>query len=103
MAITTDTLGAKDVIPSSFPATKGFAITPHDTNFLSETINSIERQIVTRAIMIGNGTTLKVLFAGQSDGNATSLSGLVPGVVYPFAVKKVYDTDSDATIVFGFR
>jgi hypothetical protein len=74
------------------PARKGFSISTHNTNDLAN---------VTRGIMIGGGSTMSVVFADDGD-TPTTLSGLVPGQVYPFAVKRVRTTGTDATGIVGF-
>lgn len=102
MAIITDNIQARDVIPSSVPATKVFAITKSDTNYLSETLNSVEHAIATRYLMVNVAGNVNVVFAGQALADAVVLT-LLAGVLYPFAVKMVLSTSTTATGITGYK
>ena len=70
------------------PATKGFAITPHDTNLLTQP---------TRYLAVGVAGTVKVDFAEEGTGITLTL----PSGVHPIRVKKVYSTGTTATGLVG--
>lgn len=69
----------------SAPASKAFAITPHDTNLLAAN---------TRFIFVGGAGALKVDTTG---GDTVTLTGCTAGSVYPIRAKKVYSTGTTAT------
>jgi hypothetical protein len=100
MAITTDTLKATNLRTSTSPSSKCFVITPSDVNYLSDTQNSIERQIHTRAIMSSDDGNVVVIFAMDDDPVTLTIKG---GVLYPFAVKMVKATGHTVTTLHGFR
>jgi hypothetical protein len=100
MAITTDTLKSYDLRTGTSPACKCFAITPHLTNYLSETQAGTERQIHTRAIMVTVAGNLQCVFA--MDDTAVIIP-VDANVVYPFSLKRIISTSTTATGIFGFR
>lgn len=71
------------------PATGGFAISPS---------NSADLAQVTRAVMLGVGGDLSVVFA---DGSAVVLRGLQAGVPYPLRLRRVAQTDTTAQDIVG--
>jgi hypothetical protein len=73
----------------SGPATHGFAVTPHDTNVLSET---------TRALYVGAAGTLAVVMAS---GASVTFSGLASGTVLPVRATKVMATGTTAADILG--
>jgi hypothetical protein len=76
--------------PGSAPAVHGVAVDPSDTEGLGFT---------TRALYVGAGGTLKVTFAG--DASPVELTGLLAGVVYPFAVTQVWQTGTTASDIIA--
>lgn len=98
MALTEDTFKAQAVLQSNAPSDFCIAITKSDTDFLADG-NDNPRPI--RAIMVNVAGNVKVTFAGQPDDSAVTLT-LLAGVVYPFAIKKVWSTDTTATGIHGF-
>jgi hypothetical protein len=75
---------------SSGPADNAFEITPHDTDLLDF--------YPTRGLYVGGAGDAVVEFA---DGTEVTLTGLQAGVVYPFALRIVKDTDTTATLLIG--
>ena len=73
----------------SGPASHGFAVTPHDTNPLSET---------TRALYVGSAGTLAVVL---TSGAAITFAGVASGTVLPVRVTKVMATGTSATDIVG--
>ncbi len=74
----------------SDPKGGAFAITPDDDNDLA---------IGATAIYIGGGDgSLKVT---TSLGQTVTFTGLAAGTVLPVRVKRVFDTDTDATGLIG--
>jgi len=71
------------------PATHGFAITPHDTNDLSE---------ITRGLYVGGTGTL---VAELASGAQITFAGVVGGTLLPVRVRKVLATGSTATQIMG--
>ena len=76
-------------VPDTSPASNAFVITPND---------SVDLTHVTRGLYIAAAGTLKVDF---EDSGTVVLSGLVAGTVYPFAVSRVYSTDTTISGVVG--
>ena len=72
------------------PATHAFAITPHNTNDLA---------YVTRGLYVGVSGDVKVDMRGGE--SAVVFTGLAAGVIHPLRVKRLYDTDTDATNIVG--
>jgi hypothetical protein len=73
----------------SGPASHGFAVTPHDTNVLSET---------TRALYVGSAGTLAVVMAS---GASFTFTGVASGTVLPVRATKVMATGTSATEILG--
>lgn len=72
---------------SDLPASRFFAITPHDSNDLA---------VTTRALIVSVGGTLKV-----NDENGTTHALTVPAGVIPIRVTRVFSTDTAATGITG--
>lgn len=68
-------------------ATKGAAVSPHDTNRLAQ---------ASRALWIGGSGNIKVLTVG---GDTVTLSGILAGTLIPIAVCQVFSTDTTATLI----
>ena len=98
MAITTD-YGIAGYLPSEMPITKAFAITASDTDFLAD---ANDKPRPTRYIMANGGGAVKLTFVGNTDAQAVTLT-LAAGVLYKYAVKKVWSTGIAATGIHGFR
>ena len=71
------------------PYTDGEAVTPHDTNELTNT---------TRAIYVGGGGNIALV---TSDGTALTLVGLLVGTIYPIRAKIIKSTSTTATNIVG--
>ena len=76
------------------PATKGAAVSPSDDNDLPT---------VSRGLFIGTAGDVKVTFAGQTDDDAVILKNIANGTHFPYAVKKVFDTGTDATDIVALN
>ena len=72
------------------PAIHAFAITAHNTDDLA---------YVTRGLYVGVSGDVKVDMRGGE--SAVVFTGLAAGVIHPLRVKRVYDTDTDATNIVG--
>lgn len=72
-------------IPDAGPAIAAAAITPDDNNDLTN---------YTRAILVGGAGNLACITRG---GDTVTFSGLLAGVVYPFALKRIKSTGTTAT------
>lgn len=68
------------------PFTKAVAVTPHDTNELTN---------VTRAIYIGGAGNVNCQFA--DDSSTVTLTGLLVGVKYDFRLRLIRSTSTTAT------
>ncbi len=66
----------------------GFAITPHDTNDIQPT----------RFLYVTGTGNLKVKFV---DGTIVAFTGIPAATLLPFAVRRVYATDTSATGIIG--
>lgn len=101
MALTSDTTYNEYsvVVQSNYPASKAFAITKSDANFLAD---ANDMPLPARALMVNVAGDVKVTFVSQPDAAAVTLT-LLAGVVYPFQVKKVWSTGTTATGIHGFR
>lgn len=64
--------------------TAAMAVTPSDSDDLS---------VVTRAILVTAGDSIRVTFLNGSD----LVVPVIPGVPYPYRVTKVWSTGTDAT------
>jgi len=73
----------------SGPATHGFAVTPHDTNLLSET---------TRAVYVGSAGSLAVQLAS---GAVITFAGVSSGTMLPVRASKVMATGTSAADILG--
>ncbi|UVC09033.1 hypothetical protein IHQ71_28670 [Rhizobium sp. TH2] len=73
----------------SGPAAHGFAVTPNDTNVLSET---------TRALYVGSAGTLAIVMAS---GASVTFIGVASGTVLPVRTTKVMATGTSATDILG--
>lgn len=71
------------------PAVHGFAVTPHDSNDLSE---------VTRALFVGGGGAIVVMLA---QGSTITLAGIAAGTVLPLRARRVLATGTTATAIVG--
>lgn len=78
----TDKFPKQDLLQS--PARNAFEITPHDTNELTD---------VTKGVHCNVSGTAEVVFAG--DSSAVTIE-FVAGMTYPFRLKKVLSTGTDA-------
>lgn len=67
------------------PATSAAAVTPHDTNELSN---------VTTRVFVGGAGNLKVT---MMDGTDVTFTGVTAGSVLPIRVRRVYSTGTTAT------
>ena len=67
-------------------ATDAVAVTPDDVNDLA--------QVPTDGLYVGIGGNIKV---DMADGTTVTFTALKGGVVYPFEVSRIYDTDTTAT------
>ena len=72
------------------PASSAFAITPHDSNALTN---------VVRGIYVGGAGDIKVNMAGT--GTAVVFTGVPAGTLLPIRATLVYATDTDATSLVG--
>lgn len=68
------------------PAANAYAVTPTDGDDLEQ---------ATRGLMVSATGDVKVNFL--TTGTEIVLAGLLPGVVYPFQITKVFSTDTTAT------
>lgn len=73
-------------VSSLDPASRGAAVTPADGADLS---------FPTRGILVGTAGNIKVDFVDS--GTAVVLTGLLAGVIYPLAVRRIYSTGTTAT------
>ena len=72
------------------PAYNGFAVTPSDTvDFTNEA----------RAFIIGGGDG--TLVCETVGGDTLTFAGLITGVIYPIALKRVNSTGTGATTIVG--
>lgn len=71
------------------PADHAFAITPHDGADLDE---------VTRALYVGSGGNLAIVFAG---GSEASLLNVQSGTVLPLRCRRIKATGTTATDLVG--
>lgn len=98
MAITTNTLKAKDTDLSLVGANMGFEVTKSDANYLLDPGASPERQIVSKAISFDIATeAIKVEFI---DGRTATIpaGALAAGVMHPMRIVKVFSTGTGATV-----
>lgn len=98
MAITTNTLKAKDTDLSLVGANMGFEVTKSDENYLLDPGVSPERQIVSKAISFDIATeAIKVEFI---DGRTATIpaGALAAGVMHPMRIVKVFSTGTGATV-----
>ena len=73
------------------PSVDQIEITPNDSTDLVLPI---------RAIYVGGGGTLRITNAA---GNIRNFTGLVAGMIYPFAARRVHATGTTATGIVGLR
>jgi len=71
------------------PICGGFDITPDDANDLAQ---------MTRGVMVSSAGDVAVVLR---DGDAITLPGLAPGVIYPLRIAKVLMTGTTATGIKG--
>lgn len=71
------------------PATHAFAVTPHDTNELTN---------VTRGIYVGATGNLKVTMQG---GEAVTFVGLAAGVIHPIRATIIWSNGTTAASIIG--
>lgn len=69
------------------PITKGAAVTPHDTNLLTQ---------ASRALWIGGTGNIKLKTVG---GDTITLSSVAAGTLLPIAACQVFSTDTTATLI----
>lgn len=74
---------------STSPAEHAAAITPHDTNVLTN---------VTRGVYVGGSGNLKVTMIG---GETVTFVGLAAGVIHPIAAQIIWSTGTTATSIIG--
>jgi hypothetical protein len=72
------------------PITRAFAVTPHDSDDLTQT---------TRGLYVGGAGNVRVILAGDTD--AVTLTGLAVGIVHPLRVTRVLSTSTTATSIVG--
>jgi hypothetical protein len=78
--------GSVNVSQKGSKATDAVAVTPDDVNDLA--------QVPTDGLYVGIGGNIKV---DMADGTTVTFTALKGGVVYPFEVSRIYDTDTTAT------
>jgi hypothetical protein len=71
------------------PAHDAFAVTPHDSNDLATPA---------RALYIGGAGAVKLVTLA---GTTVTFAGLAAGQVLPVGASRVFDTDTDATLIVG--
>ena len=71
------------------PARNAFAVTPHNTNELSN---------ITRGLYIGGGGDVKVTTVA---GSTVTFSAVPAGVILPVCAKIVFATGTTATLILG--
>ena len=91
MALTSKTHTARDLTPSCFSATDYQSITPSDTNYIAD---SNDNPRVTRGIQVNVAGDINVEFV---DNDTPVVITVLAGVIYPYALVRVLDTDTDAT------
>lgn len=74
--------------PSS-PSTDQVEVTPND---------AVDLTYPARAIYIGSGGSLRIT---NPKGNVRNFTGLVAGVIYPFAATRIHATGTTATGIVG--
>ena len=72
-----------------WPGSGAFAITPHDTNELTN---------VTRALWVGGAGNVKVT---MENGDTVTFSGVAAGTLLPLRVRLVFTTGTTATLMIG--
>ena len=72
------------------PAVRSFAITPHDTNALTED---------TRALYVGGAGTVVMKLTG--DSSSVSFVGVPAGAILPVRARVVLSTGTTATSIVG--
>ena len=87
------------MVDSSSPATRCFAITPSDTDYLA---TAGDTPLVTRGILVTVAGNIEVQFIDSPHGTYHIIPVLA-SVVYPFAVERVIDANTTATGIFGFH
>lgn len=90
-------MDARKVHANTNPATRAFSITPSDTDYIEDS-NGI--QIHTRGIMVSGAGVIEAVFV--EDSTPVNLTVLA-GVLYPFAIKRINFSNTDATGIVGFR
>lgn len=73
----------------SSPIENAFSVSPHNTQDLA---------VTTRAIMVGGSGDVEAVFKG---GETVVLSGLQPGVLYPFRLRRIRAAQTTATAIVG--
>lgn len=71
--------------------TRCLELTPHDTN---------EITTVTAGIRVNVSGLVKLVFAGPGSASAVTLQ-LVAGVDYPYQIRQVFSTGTDAGVITG--
>lgn len=71
------------------PASRGFAVTPHNTNLLLHE---------TRGVYVGVAGDLKCDLA---DGDTVTFVGLAGGIIHPIRATRIYATGTSATSIVG--
>ena len=98
MAITVNTLKAKDTDVSIVGANLGFEITKSDDNYLLDPGVSPDKQVVTKAISFDIASeAIKVEFV---DGRTATIpaGALAAGVMHPMRIVKVWSTGTGGTV-----
>jgi len=72
------------------PAAKGAAVTPSDSTVVNF-----------RALYVGAGGNVAVIFRDDATDTAVTLVGVVTGTVLPISVKQVMSTNTTASSIVG--
>lgn len=76
-------------LPNTSSASNAFIITPNDSSDLAHT---------TRGVYVTESGNMKATF---TDSGTVVISGLLAGIVYPFNIKKVFETETTVVGIIG--
>lgn len=103
--MTTSYDSAKDHWPTApqatWPAHNAKVITPSDTKDVTDATGDNFPMYCKGFYVGGAGNVVAVMAGNHTDDATVTFTGLLAGVVYPFQIRRIFATNTTATLIVG--